>query len=558
VLVLFIVDSLEEGRPLQSLSRVETLSLEPLSFVAIRDLLYQEVGLVGALTLTIANLSKGSPGVAIERTQTLARLGRLQSTPDGFSTDLTDLTSLPSGNAVPTPPPVLQDCTDNEYRSLRLATVLGLEMSMADWSELLSEADLQIPQARVYRLLRHQLIKRDEHTLSWTDHAVFGELERRELGASDLQAVDRFFSSRTNKVHWDHLFGLHCLATGRVARGRSALLNLPQSTSMRAMARSAQTISILQTRMQGCTPTEQILYDFIKMRVTLNLISTPEAIPLAKAMIQQLGTPSSPSPRFQEVESRIRVSAWELAALILAFEGHSDESDRAVSGLEDSVFTLRTRALNAHQRGNSMQAKALFAQAFRKATDRPNKARIANGIGSLLGQKGEFEEALEWFEVSIEWMEPEHRYSPLQNLALTLLLLGRFEEALPHAQEAIALAEAHRNASLPASATCMAIVYLYLDEHELEVMGDLTLFLARRLKGEPTVPLYEGLLREAKPQRPYSQTWVKAMLHLWHPSLQPTPEPSHGASEDLDSSLDSQATVAIDAGSSTLAHWTQD
>jgi tetratricopeptide (TPR) repeat protein len=512
ILVLFIARSSEESWPLRSLPRVERMAVGPLNPNALRDFLGNELGLCPPLTLRLEPACNGIPGVAVNLVRRLVRAECLQSTPIGFDTDAPDLSVHANDLAKGKVHIYLSGCTSKEARALRLASVLGSDVLDVDWAELLTEAGTEAPLARMYKLLRHGAIRRNSDGFSWTAQFVLDELNQRPLSDEDSAAVDRFFARRLDRTDSRHLWGMNCVATGQQERARSLLLRIDTALSDATMEQQAQAVQAVRPFMAQALPTERVIFLWMELRTTLNLISGSAALPLARALIRGLGTPSHPKPFLCDVDDHVKITAWELAALVLTFQEQNEESERVLVGLEDSVHTWRSRALIATSRGQIREAQQAYSHAIRLATDVKTKGRLANGIGSMLGRLGHLKEAVEWFEVCLQWLESGQRATPLHNLALTLMLMGRFAEALPHAKAALDLAQARGMARLQGPVLSYTIAALHADEAKLANVADLALFSVRRERPSD-VSLELELLEKAQPRLASSRMWVEAMTH---------------------------------------------
>jgi hypothetical protein len=177
----------------------------------------------------------------------------------------------------------------------------------------------------------------------------------------------------------------------------------------------------------------------------------------------------------------------------------------------------------------------------------------------MLGRAGQLEDSVEWFEVCLEWTEPEQRYTPLHNLALTLMLMGRFSDALPHAQEALELAQVRGGGRLQGPVISLAVAALQADEAQLERVADLALFSVRQ-EQPPDTSLWLKLLEEAQPRRATSRVWVDAMTHALraHSSHAQEPDRSPESPEESASPEDARPTFVFNADGATLAEWADD
>lgn len=495
------------------------VALGPMEPAAFRQLLHSEVGLSGPSTLRLGPLCGELPGVAAAWVAELARTGALQPSPEGFVVDADALGAPPrlDEGDVRALQAALQDASARDVKALRAAALLEREVDGEEWLGLLQWLRLPLPHDALHALASAGVITRREDGFTWTSSAIQdavlqppGQPAEHLAAARVLAALPPNSSRRARR-------GEHLLRAGRVADARAVLLVHQAAAEPAAQERLRDTLELLRPHMGDATDTQKCCFLLMELRVLLNLVSGPAAIPAADALLAAVGTPREPGT-LADVDEALRLEAREFVARVYAFEGLPDKALPLLDTLPETPVTLRCRALVQSDLGDYRASEALSRRALALATTPGQQARIANGLGSTLGRAGAFAQALEWFRRSLELLEPEQRYVPHGNIAMTLLVLGRAPEALEHARAAYGLAQ-HRGARrLAVGAILYGISAALADEEELERIGDQALYSLKRY-GLADAHLLLRAIGAAKPERAATSVFLEAVRYaIAHPS----------------------------------------
>ena len=249
----------------------------------------------------------------------------------------------------------------------------------------------------------------------------------------------------------------------------------------------------------------------MELRVLLNLVSGPAAIPAADALVRAVGPTREAGGRAADVDDDLRQEALEFAARVYAFESLPGKATQLLDVLPETAATLRCRAIVLGEQGHHDRAEQVLIRALDLADSTSQQARLANSVGNAIARAGRHDEALTWFQRTLELLEPPQHFVPYGNMAMSQLVLGRFAQALESARAAFRIAQ-HRGARRVAvSAIVYGVAAVRADEAELIHIADQALFSLKRYGiGDPD--LLVSVLQQARPTTQAGRDFVQAML----------------------------------------------
>jgi tetratricopeptide (TPR) repeat protein len=513
ILTIATAPSLAPWPDVSKLPGYHHLLLGPMDPAEFRDLLHAELGLSGPVTVRMDRLCHYLPGTAIAWLQDLAQRRMLLSTPEGFHVQdaLLNAPHTQRDNEVHALRTVLMTTPEPARAALRLAAVLGLRVYGEVWFLLIDELGLEIPHSSLHALVRVGVIERFDDGFGWASPAVREALLDPPARPSEHLAASVVLSKLTPTPDREFRRAVHLIHAGKTREARALLLKPERASELERMERIRESLEEVRPHMTGASPTEQVCFLLMELRVRLNLVSGQAAIPSADALVRAIGTPSAPGPLAGAVSAAIQLEALEFAARVYAFESLSTKALTLLDDLPTTAATLRCRALVATDQGDVSTSEQLFQEAMRRSTDPGQQARLANGIGCAIARAGRHAEALRWFDVCLDRLEPPQHYVPFGNMAMSLLMLARYPEALLCSRTAFQTAQhrgAHRVAS---SAVTYSVACALADEEELTQIADQALFSLKRYGvGDPN--LLAEVLRRATPKRPATRSFIHAML----------------------------------------------
>jgi hypothetical protein len=406
---------------------------------------------------------------------------------------------------------VLIQIDDEDARSLGVAAALGERVYGEEWFPVLDALGLALPHRSLHHLLRAGLIRRHADGFEWASPAVRTAFESG-VGPIEHRVIAKGLEGLPPGPRRELRLGLHLLWGGRPREARRVLFSLG-ALDPSTMEFARQAVDALRPFMDGTTPEELIQFLLMDLRVHLNLVSGPAAVPVARQLIEALGLPGVPGTLdVSAVPKALQHEAWSFAARVFAFEAQHADLEALLGRLPETSTTLRCAGIAAQDRGDLVTAERLIRRAIALA-DAPTKiARLANSPGGALGMAGRHEQAIEWFDVCIAQIEPELLFVPYGNKALSLLVLERPGEALGLARTAFEIVQ-HRGALRVAAAVFVyALAALIEDEDEFAGVADQALFSVRRYGVGRDAP-YAEVLRRVRPGRPASRAWVEAVSY---------------------------------------------
>jgi len=503
----------ERWAELESRPNVHRLELGPLDAETLRELLVEQLGFAGGASLQVEPMCERVPGRAVSYVAQLATEGRLASSPDGFV--------VTPGPLPPPPPPsrlgaqlvttLVARASDSDRRALRLGAVLGAEMADEVWRRILRAEGLGEPADLLGALAgAGQLVRRGE-AWAWSE-VHLPEVVLGDGGTpSEHLAASRALAGLPQDPVLLAREGLHLLRAGLVAEARAVLLTRRPGADLALMQFLATLLPELAAHMDGASGLERYHLRTQQLRCRMNLVSPFAAVEDARALAEAIGTSEGPGELWYGLSEDERREGVELAAITLALSDLGEEALQVLESIEPGCRGLRVRGMVASDLGDPVTAVAWYQKALASTDDPALRGRVMNGMGGALGTAGDLEQSAVWFRRSAEHMEPELRYTPLQNLARVMITRGRPDEAIDPAREALELADRHvRHRGSAARLIYTLAAALLGQRSEVERLGDRALYDQRRYGHRLGEPLCAVIAATTSPE-PMVERFLRAV-----------------------------------------------
>jgi len=504
--VLVVATTRTSWPELDALPHLRRIGLAPMQPTPFRTYLHGELGLSEELTVRMDERCGFVPGVASTWMQQLAQRGRLLPSPTGFVVTDDDLDAPPEaeGGAEELLRGLLAMTDDGGFRAMRAAALLGRVVDGTEWRALLEVLELPYPEELLTELARADLVVRDEEGFAWVTPSVQRAALDRPGTAEEHLAASRVLSDLPPTPRRTAREGLHLLHAGLVSEGRAVLLVHRSLRSPEEAELGRHIVEAVRPFMDDASEEEWFHFLHLELRVLTNLVSAQGALPVAEQLHERAAASSLDPSLLQE--------AREAMARVFAFTDQLERAEAVLEGLPEEASVLRCRGIVATAQGRFAEAEALFRRALALTDDDPLLARLLTGMGAAAGMDGRHEEARAWFEQSMAHIEPELRHHPQGNVARSLLLMGRPEEALPHARGAYEQARRWGAQRVATEAVVYGIAAALADEEELEGIAEQALYSARRY-GLEGWELLVTCLQEAAPERAATARFLEAMRY---------------------------------------------